>query len=143
MIPPTLFIVTFLLGGVALASVLVFGPVGLDVEWDNARVVGLACGLLSCGVAAWTRQRPSAVLVLLSSLAATVLAGPMIGFMLVFGLMGGLGALFSLAGARGESGVEGIGVQSLTLLSIATIAVLAFASQAGAIQRAYDAWTRP
>jgi hypothetical protein len=36
------------------------------------------------------------------SLAATVLAGPLVGFMLFFSLLGGFGALFSHLGTWGE-----------------------------------------
>lgn len=71
-IPPTLFIVTFLLGGVALASVLVFGPVGLDVEWDNAG--GWTClwasVLRRCGLDSATTKRCARVAVVACSYGA-------------------------------------------------------------------------
>jgi hypothetical protein len=135
-----LFLATLLLGGVAFASILVVGSHGFDIEWDDAAAVGLVCGLLACGGAAWVRRRPIALLVFVLSLTATVLAGPMVGFLLVFSLATGFGALFALIGTWGEAGMEGVGFQSIMLFLIATITALGFTSQAWAILRAYDAW---
>jgi len=97
-----------MLFGVALASVLALGALGLDIGLDMALKVGIACGLLSCGIAAWLRGRSTARLaapaVLLLSLAAVVLAGPIVGFLLAFGFATGLGSLFAFIGAGGARG---------------------------------------
>jgi hypothetical protein len=133
-----------LLFGVAIASTILLGPLGLDAQGDKGLDVGLACGLVSCGIAAWTPRRHAtrivSALVLGLSLAAIVLAGPYAAFMLAFGLMTGLGSVFALLGAGGETGTEAVGMTALWSLSIAVATVLGFASQAWAVLRGLACW---
>lgn len=130
--------------GVAIASMLLLGPVGLNTRWADTPEAGFVSGLTSCGTGAWTLRRsatrPVAALMLLLSLAATTLAGPLVAFMLAFGLMTGLGSVFALVGAGGDAGMEEVGLMALLSLSAAAVAALCFASQAWAILQARTVW---
>ena len=126
---------TIALGAISLMATLALGPVGLDVPLEKAMLPGLACGVCACVLAFRMRGRRAAGLVLLLAMAAAVLAGPVLGFMLVFGVATGLGGLLALVGSTG-AGMQGVPLQVLGLLSVAVIALCFFASQGWAVARA-------
>jgi hypothetical protein len=140
LIRPELPLTTFLLCVLALVSMLVLGPRGLNLEFENGLTLGVIFAVLACVIALRVRNRWIAGLVISLALAATILAGPMVGFILLFGLFTGFGGLAALAGAWGDPGMEDVGIQSIALLGIAAAAALSFVSQAWAVLRARDAW---
>lgn len=133
---------SLLLFALAFIAAIVSAAAGYAVDWESVAMAGAGCGLFSLVIACFVRERIAAGSIVLLSLLSTILAGPSIGFLFLFGLTTGLGAVTSLLGTLGEPGMEGVASQSLGLLAMAAITALCFVSQAWAILRARQAWQR-
>lgn len=134
---------TLVLAIVAILATFVPGLSGGDANWELLGMIGCGCGLLAVLAAFFVRGKVLGTLVILLALAAVVLAGPMVGFMLLFGLATGLGAFNAMLGSLVQGDMSGVEWQALALIGIGIAAALGFVSQAWAILRALKAWPKP